>query len=55
MKKSKRRRKELFTKNVNRSKNQIENVILQFRLLTKLTLNLKANVEETRFSGSIRK
>ena len=55
MKKSKRRRKELFTENVNRSANQIENVILQFRPLTKLTLKLKTNVKETRFRGSIKK
>ena len=46
---------QLLSENVNRLQNQIENVILHLQHLTKLTLNIKTNVKETRFRGSIKK
>ena len=47
--------KTIAFENVNCSQNQIENVILHIRHLTKLTLNIKTNDKEARFRGAIKK
>ena len=49
------RRKQLLSENANPSQNRIKKVILHIRHSTNLTLNIKTNVKERRFCGSIKK
>ena len=45
----------LLSENVSRPQNQIEKVLLHIQRLTKLPVNVKSNIKEKRFGGSVEK